>query len=297
VANGLIAKEKIFEDIFIQPAAGDAGGAIGAALHTWYDLLDHPRHTNGHDFQKGSFLGPRYTNEEIRSTLDKQGAKHIKLTDEELPSRVADLMAKQKVVGFFYGPMEFGPRALGARSIIGDARSSEMQTVMNLKIKFRESFRPFAPCVLADKTEEYFDFHAESPYMLMVAPVKEKKRKTVPAGSEKLNGFDKLKVVRSEVPAITHVDYSARLQTVSEERNGMFYKVMKSFYDKTGCPVIINTSFNIRGEPIVCRPEEAYQCFMFTDMDALVLENNLLLKEDQPPMEGAEEYKKKFKLD
>lgn len=297
VANGIIQKEKVFDEIFVQPAAGDAGGALGAALHVWHDLLDKPRIPKKSDHQKGSYLGPRYQENQIEEVLKSSGAKYEKVSDEELSQRVADFIDKQKVIGFFYGRMEFGPRALGARSILGDARSSEMQSVMNLKIKFRESFRPFAPCVLEDQTKEYFDTDSNSPYMLMVAPVKEDKRIYQKNGKPEQEGFDRLKIKRSVVPAITHVDYSARLQTVTEERNGMFYRIIKSFYDKTGCPVIINTSFNIRGEPIVCKPEEAYRCFMLTDMDVLVLENFILRKEDQPPMEGAEEYKKSFKLD
>lgn len=297
VANGLIMKEGIFDDIFVQPAAGDAGGALGAALFAWHQYSDQPRQPSPTDSQKGSYLGPRFENDEIEALLGSIGAPYSRLSDDELPKRVAELIEKEKVVGFFHGRMEFGPRALGARSIIGDARSETMQSVMNVKIKFRESFRPFAPSVLAEKSKDYFDFDRESPYMLMVAPVKEDKQTPLPASTERLEGLEKLKGKRSVLPAITHVDYSARMQTVTAERNGMFYRVVKAFFDLTGCPVIINTSFNIRGEPMVCRPEEAYRCFMLTDMDALVLENCLLLKEDQPPMEGAQEYKKKFKLD
>ncbi|MCB4757435.1 MAG: carbamoyltransferase [Elusimicrobia bacterium] len=297
VANGLIHREKVFDNIFVQPASGDAGGSIGAALFTWHSYLDNPRSPHASDTQKGSYLGPRYVNSEIESTLKKMGAKYTFCPDNELAKRVADFIEKQKVVGFFYGRMEFGPRALGARSIIGDARNSKMQSQMNLKIKFRESFRPFAPSVILEKSGDYFDFNSESPYMLMVAPVLEEKRVPTPEGYKKLFGINKLNEPRSVVPAITHVDYSARLQTLTQERNGMYYDVVKAFHDQTGCPVIINTSFNIRGEPIVCRPEEAYQCFMFTDMDVLVLENYILMKEDQPPLAGAEAYKGKFKLD
>ena len=297
VANGMIHKEKIFDDIFIQPAAGDAGGAIGAALFTWYDYLDNTRTPKKEDDQKGSYLGPHYKTNEVEDTLKRIKAKYLVYSEKDLPDRVAKLIADQKVVGFFHGPMEFGPRALGGRSILGDARNPKMQALMNLKIKFRESFRPFAPSVLLEKSKDYFDFDKESPYMLMVSPVQNSIRTKDGNSQDTLFGIEKLNVARSSVPAITHVDYSARLQTVSPERNGMYYNVIKSFYDRTGCPVIINTSFNIRGEPIVCRPEEAYKCFMYTDMDALVLENCVLLKEDQPPLEGAEEYKKKFKLD
>ena len=297
VANGFIQKEKIFKDIFVQPAAGDAGGALGAALFMWHDYFNNPRTPKKQDSQKGSYLGPLYKTEEIETYLKSIGAKYMVYSEDELPDRVAKLIEDQKVVGLFHGRMEFGPRALGARSIIGDARNPKMQTNMNVKIKFRESFRPFAPSVLAEKSHHYFDFDAESPYMLMVAPVQKAIRNKNGNNSDHLFGIEKLNVVRSQVPAITHVDYSARLQTVSAERNDMYYKIIQSFYNRTNCPVIINTSFNIRGEPIVCRPEEAYKCFMFTDMDALVLENAVLLKEDQPAMEGAEEYKKEFKLD
>ncbi|OVE78259.1 hypothetical protein BVX98_00895 [bacterium F11] len=297
VANGLIHKEKVFDEIFIQPAAGDAGGSLGAAYFTWFDYLNNKRIPEKPDSQRGSYLGPRYANHEVESFLNNLKAKYMTYSDDDLADRVAKLIEDQKVVGFFHGEMEFGPRALGARSILGDARNPNMQTTMNLKIKFRESFRPFAPSVLKEKSQDFFGFDAESPYMLMVAPVNEEIRTKNGNGSKDLFGIDKLNQVRSTVPAITHVDYSARLQTVSAERNGMYYKVIKSFYDRTQCPVIINTSFNIRGEPIVCHLEDAYKCFMYTDMDALVLENCVLLKEDQPPLEGAEEYKKKFKLD
>jgi len=296
VANGRIMRERIFEDIFVQPAAGDAGGSLGAALFTWYDFLDNKRTPENEDTQSGSYLGPRYAKNEILFYLESIKAKSKEYTEEELPNVVADLLKNQKVVGLFHGKMEFGPRALGARSIIGDARNPKMQSMMNLKIKFRESFRPFAPSVLKEKSSDYFEYEKESPYMLMVAPVKESIR-IKNGDSQKLFGIDLLNQVRSQVPAVTHVDYSARIQTVSHERNGMFYKVIRAFYDRTQCPVIINTSFNIRGEPIVCRPEEAYKCFMYTEMDALVLENLVLLKEEQPTMAGAEEYKRKFKLD
>jgi carbamoyltransferase len=296
VANGLIMREKVFDDIFVQPAAGDAGGAIGAALFAWHQIKGNPRTPSPRDSQKGSYLGPRYDTAEIRAFLDGIGAPHT-VHNGDLPARVAGLIAQEKVVGLFQGRMEFGPRALGGRSIIGDARSPKMQSVMNLKIKFRESFRPFAPCVLAEKTSEYFEFDKESPYMLMVAPVRPDKRVPPKPGEENLFGIEKLNVPRSVIPAVTHVDYSARLQTVSPERNGLLYRIMAAFNEKTGCPVIINTSFNIRGEPIVCRPEEAYRCFMLTDMDALVLENCVLLKENQPKMEGAEDYRASFQLD
>jgi len=297
VSNGLIAREKLFEDIFVQPAAGDAGGALGAALFCWHDYLENPRRPKQGDSQKGSYLGPRYSNDDIEPYLKKSNAKYTPYSNEELPVKVAAMIESGKVVGFFHGRMEFGPRALGTRSILGDARNPHMQSQMNLKIKFRESFRPFAPSVLNEESSKYFDLELESPYMLMVGPVRESIRTANAKEMDKLFGIEKLNVPRSKIPAVTHVDYSARVQTVTPERNGVFYEVIKNFRDKTGCPVIINTSFNIRGEPIVCRPEEAYKCFMYTEMDALVLENFVLLKEEQPPLPGADEYKKAFKLD
>ena len=298
VANGLLLKESPFKNIWVQPAAGDAGGSLGAAQFVWHQIMDNPREVNGTDSQFGSYLGPRYTNDEIKSFLDSVGAKYQFFnTEDDLYREIAGLIGSEKVTGLFLGRMEFGPRALGARSIIGDARSPQMQSTINLKIKFRESFRPFAPSVLQERVSDYFEMDAESPYMLMVAPVKEERRIPITEEQKSLFGIEKLKMPRSDVPAITHVDYSARVQTVDPVRNPSYYKILKAFEDKTGCGVIINTSFNIRGEPIVCRPEEAYRCFMFTDMDALVLENFICLKEDQPPMEGSEEYKKQFKLD
>jgi carbamoyltransferase len=300
VANGLLLKESPFKNIWVQPAAGDAGGSLGAAQFVWHQLMDNPREVNGDgsDTQFGSYLGPRYSNDEIKAFLDSVGAKYAYFnTEDDLYREIAGLIGSEKVTGLFLGRMEFGPRALGARSIVGDARSAQMQSTINLKIKFRESFRPFAPSVLRERVGDYFDMDAESPYMLMVAPVKEDRRVTMTEEQKQLFGIDKLNIPRSDVPAITHVDYSARVQTVDPVRNPSYYKILKAFEDKTGCGVIINTSFNIRGEPIVCRPEEAYRCFMFTDMDALVLENFICLKEDQPPMEGVDEYKKQFKLD
>lgn len=296
VANGLISKEKIFKGLFVQPAAGDAGGSLGAALLTWHELLDNPRQAGPSDSMQGSYLGPLPDNQAIEGYLQSMRAPYERLDNAPLAIQIAQRVAQGKVVGLFYGRMEFGPRALGARSIIGDARNTTMQTTMNLKIKFRESFRPFAPVVLDEYAQDYFDLNEESPYMLLVAPVQEKHcvHTSAPASAF---GIEKLNQVRSDVPAITHVDYSARVQTLTQERNGFFYDVVKAFHGQTGCPVMINTSFNIRGEPIVNTPEEAYRCFMFTDMDVLVLQNCLLLKENQPPMVGAEEYKKKFKLD
>ncbi|MCU0782550.1 MAG: carbamoyltransferase [Verrucomicrobia bacterium] len=290
VANGKLLREGPFENVWIQPAAGDAGGALGAALFVWYQLMNKPRasaQAPGQDHQKGSLLGPRFSNEHIRNFLGEMQSPHERFDNEiVLLDEVARLMAEGKIVGWFSGRMEFGPRALGARSIIGDARNMTMQATMNVKIKFRESFRPFAPCVLQERVADYFDMRSdqESPYMLMVAPVLEKHR-------VKLSGADRKKMVedpdlrqrvniaRSTLPAITHVDYSARLQTVDEARHGRFYRLMKAFERQTGCPVIVNTSFNIRGEPIVGSPHDAYRCFLSTDMDVLVLEDFVLRKE------------------
>jgi carbamoyltransferase len=289
VANGRIQREEIFDDIWIQPAAGDAGGALGAALFTWHQYLEKPRTADGiADFQRASHLGPKYESDEIRRFLKARHIPFTELADEELASKVADLLASEKVIGWFNGPMEFGPRALGARSIIGDARSHRMQEVMNLKIKFRESFRPFAPCVLRERVHEWFGMkpNQDSPYMLLVAPVLEKHRTALSADerSAMLNDADllrRVKISRSSVPAITHVDCSARVQTV-DERHGLFRRVMEKFYEKTGCPVIVNTSFNLSWEPIVCTPQEAYNTFMQSEMDVLVLENFLLQKSEQP---------------
>jgi carbamoyltransferase len=297
VANGRILREGPFDDIWIQPAAGDAGGALGAALTVWYQMLDNPRDNQGKDAMRGSLLGPEFSDEEISSYLEKVGAVSDRFSDEELIERVARSLAQEKVIGWFRGRMEFGPRALGARSIIGDARSPKMQSVMNLKIKFRESFRPFAPCVLYDHLREYFNLDRESPYMLLVSEVAKDKRIELSEENRKLWGIDLLNVPRSVIPAVTHVDYSARIQTVDPERHGLFYEVMKRFSENTGCPVIVNTSFNVRGEPIVCTPEDAYRCFMFTKMDVLVLGNRLLLKENQPEMKGAKEHLARFELD
>jgi carbamoyltransferase len=286
VGNGRILREGPFEQIWIQPAAGDAGGALGTALFIWYQLLDNPRTPGRGDSQQGSMLGPQFSDEEIRNSLDGLGARYRRLeSDEELCDHVADLIAAQKVVGWVQGRMEFGPRALGGRSILGDARSPEMQTLMNVKIKFRESFRPFAPVVLRERASEFFDLPPgqESPYMLLVAPVAQRQR--IAADAESLRGLEKLKTVRSTIPAVTHVDYSARLQTVDSERHGRLYRLLRAFEAKTGCPVMINTSFNVRGEPIVCGPEDAYRCFMATNMDVLVLEQFVLMKEEQPNAE------------
>ena len=302
VGNGRILREGPFENIWIQPAAGDAGGALGAALFVWYQLLDNKRNVISSDKQKGSLLGPAYGNEQIKEFLDSVDAKyHVYSDREELISKVADLINQEKVIGWFQGKMEFGPRALGSRSIIGDARSEKMQSVMNRKIKFRESFRPFAPCVLKEDAHDYFDMpdNQESPYMLLVAPVHNSKRLPLDVQPDKLKGLEKLKAKRSSIPAITHVDYSARIQTVDTGRHPKLHRLMSKFKEITGCPVIINTSFNIRGEPIVCSPEHAYRCFMATNMDVLVMEDVLLYKEQQPLAKELEidEYKAQFELD
>jgi carbamoyltransferase len=302
VGNGRILSEGPFENIWIQPAAGDAGGALGAALFVWYQLLNNERKVDGYDKQKASLLGPAYSDEQIKLFLDSVNAKYHSYSDQEqLINKVADLINQEKVIGWFQERMEFGPRALGNRSIIGDARSEKMQSIMNRKIKFRESFRPFAPCVLREHVEDYFQMREEedSPYMLLVAPIQENKRISPKVPLEKLKGLEKLKVKRSVVPAITHVDYSARVQTVDIERHPKLHRLMSLFKEKTGCPIIINTSFNIRGEPIVCSPEHAYRCFMATNMDVLVMENQLLYKEEQPQAKQHEidEYKAQFELD
>ena len=301
VGNGRILREGPFDDVWIQPAAGDAGGALGAAWFVWHQLLDRPRVTQARDRQSASLLGPSYSAPEIRSFLDSVGAVYEELPDDEtLCDRVADLIAAEQVVGWFQGRMEFGPRALGGRSILGDARSRAMQSTMNLKIKFRESFRPFAPSVLRERVHEYFEMRPmeDSPYMLLVAPLEARQRLS-PNGSGPVTGLDALKVSRSTIPAVTHVDYSVRVQTVDRDRHGRYYELVRAFERKTGCPVIINTSFNVRGEPIVCRPEEAYRCFLATDIDALVLERFVLLKTAQPLHMAVDRdgYLQQFQLD
>ncbi len=302
VGNGRILQEGPFENIWIQPAAGDAGGALGVALFIWHQLLGNSRGQREHDTQYGSLLGPRFADEQIRQFLDGVGATYHELpSEDELCDHVAELLSGEKVVGWMQGRMEFGPRALGARSILGDARSAQMQSVMNLKIKFRESFRPFAPSVLQERVDDYFAMrpNEESPYMLLVAPVAQSKRASIDGEPEGLEGIEKLRVRRSQVPAITHVDYSARVQTVDQRRHGPYYKLIKRFEQRTDCPVIINTSFNVRGEPIVCTPEDAYRCFMATNMDVLVIERFVLYKSEQPKVEPSEidEYLAKFQLD
>jgi carbamoyltransferase len=302
VGNGRILREGPFDEVWIQPAAGDAGGALGVATFIWHQLLGRPRESSATDRQAGSLLGPRYTDEEIRGYLDSIGAVYQQCeTDAELCDVVSDLIAGNRVVGWFQGRMEFGPRALGSRSIIGDARNQSMQSTMNLKIKFRESFRPFAPSVLRERVQDYFQMRAEedSPYMLVVAPVLASHRIVAAGNGPEPRGIDKLKVTRSSLPAVTHVDYSARVQTVDAQRHGRYYDLIRRFEQKTGCPVIINTSFNVRGEPIVCRPEEAYKCFMATNMDSLVLERFVLLRERQPNARAVdrEEYLARFAFD
>lgn len=297
VANGRLLREGPFKDIWIQPAAGDAGGAVGAALAVWHQYENSPRSVNGLDKMKGSYLGPRFSNDEIRAYLDTAGASYIYLEDDKLLPRLAEIIAAENVVGWFQGRMEFGPRALGGRSIIGDPRSPRMQSKMNLKIKYRESFRPFAPAVLAEQVSKYFQISQASPYMLLVAPVTDDLRIPMNPDQEKLFGIDKLNVPRSQIPAVTHVDYSARVQTVHKETNPRFYELLRQFEKQFDCAVMVNTSFNVRGEPIVCTPEDAYRCFMRTEMDYLVLENLLLAKTDQPVWEQDNSWKDEFELD
>jgi len=296
VGNGRILEEKIFKNLWIQPAAGDAGGALGAALFIWYRYLSNQRNADGlKDSQKGSLLGAHYSNEEIKKVLDEYGIKYELLSRNELIDKVARLISEENVIGWFQGRMEFGPRALGARSIIGDARSQKMQSKMNLKIKFRESFRPFAPSVLKEKCPEYFEMDAESPYMLLVAKVKQDK--ILAKNDETLQGLDKLKLKRSTIPSVTHVDYSARVQTVDKENNPIFYDMIKKFEELSGCPVIINTSFNIRGEPIACSPLDALRCFLRTDMDYLAIGNFLVNKELQNIPKDKLKYTQYLELD
>ncbi len=291
VANGRIIREGPFENVWIQPASGDAGGALGAALFTWHRYLDKPRKADGRrDSQRGSYLGPEYTESEVTSYLESNSYPYKRLSEAEMPQRVAELIDSEKVVGLFLGKMEFGPRALGARSIIGDARSSKMQRIMNLKIKFRESFRPFAPSVLAEDVGEYFKIDSASPYMLITADVREEKL-VGGGGDGGAEGLAKVNEVRSEVPAITHVDNSARIQTVDGESNKPYYEIIRAFRERTGCSVIINTSFNVRGEPIVMSPEDAYRCFMRTNMDYLVLGNIILAKTEQPEWPEKDDWK------
>jgi carbamoyltransferase len=306
VANGKLQREGPFTHIWVQPAAGDAGGALGAALLVWHHLLQQPRMVSPHDAQQGSFLGPAFSNDDIELFLDSTGAVYERMDDEaDLLDRVAGLLNEAKVIGWFHGRMEYGPRALGARSIIGDARVASMQPTMNIKIKFRESFRPFAPCVLREFASEVFEMppDAESPYMLFVAPVRADWR-IEPTAEDQQRMLDpdlriRVSVPRSRLPAITHVDYSARVQTVDAQRHGRFYRLMRRFHALTGCPALVNTSFNIRGEPIVCTPEDAYHCFMATQMDCLILENCVLLKDEQPAelLQDADSYRAQYAPD
>jgi carbamoyltransferase len=298
VANGRVLREGPFENIWIQPASGDAGAALGAAMFVWHQYLQNERNAdNKTTIQAGSYLGPEFSDEKIREYLDEKKLSYQYLSEQEIPEKIADLINDQKVIGWFQGRMEFGPRALGNRSIIGDARSIQMQETMNLKIKFRESFRPFAPSVLEEKASELFEIDGKSPYMLLVAPVKDSIRTKISQQDEQLFGLNKLKVKHSEIPAVTHVDYSARIQTVNGNDNPLYYNMIKRFDEKYGCPAIINTSFNVRGEPIVCTPDDAYMCFMRTNMDYLIMGNYLLKKEEQKPLDKDIDWLNKFELD
>ncbi len=297
VANGKLLEENLFDDIWIQPASGDAGSSLGAALVCWHDYLKKPREIKPNDSMKGTFLGCNFTNKEIIDYLNRINAPFQTLEDKDLFEKLAYLLDQGKVIGWFNGPMEFGPRALGGRSIIGDPRNQEMQSVMNLKIKYRESFRPFAPSVLEQDVSNQFEMNVKSPYMLLVAPLKKELCKEMTEDQKKLFGIEKLNIPRSSLPAITHVDYSARVQTVTEEINPRYYNLISAFKEQTGCPTIVNTSFNVRGEPIVCTPQDAYRCFMRTEMDVLVLQNQILLKGEQPLKEKDEKWKQEFELD
>jgi carbamoyltransferase len=298
VANGKLLREGIFDDIWIQPAASDAGGAVGAALFVWYQYLQNRRSVdNKTDAMHGAYLGPEFKNGQLVKYIQENNIPYEKLKDEDIPIKIADLLNAGKVIGWFQGRMEFGPRALGARSILGDARSPKMQEIMNLKIKFRESFRPFAPSVLAEKVSEYFEIDRESPYMLLVADVNRDRRKELSKEEKKMSGLQKLKVIRSDIPPVTHVDFSARIQTVRKETNPLFYELISRFENETGYAVIINTSFNVRGEPIVCTPDDAYRCFIRTDMDHLIMGNYLLSKEEQKQSIPDSICQQEFELD
>lgn len=298
VANGRLQREKIFDKIWIQPASGDAGGSLGAALFAWYELYKQKRVvSSGLDAQQGSRLGPKFTRDEIMGDVQAYGAVYHELKGEAIYERAAELLGEEKVIGWFQGRMEFGPRALGGRSIIGDPRSTKMQSIMNLKIKYRESFRPFAPSVLAEKVSEVFETDDDSPYMLLVHPVHSSRRRKMTDEEERLFGIDKLKVSRSDLPAITHVDYSARIQSVHRESSPEYYQLIDAFYRMTDCPLIINTSFNVRGEPIVCTPNDAYRCFMRTEMDVLIVDDFVFYKEEQPEWKEKDDWKDEFKLD
>ena len=296
VANGKILKEKIFDNIWVQPAAGDAGGSLGAALAYWHIDLDKARNEINKDNMQGSYLGNQYSDDEIRNKFDEIGAKYENLIESNIIDRTVDDLTKGKAVGWFQGRMEFGPRALGNRSILGDPRSEKMQKNLNLKVKYRESFRPFAPSVLRDEVNEWFEIDTDSPYMLFVANVKKEKTLAMRDDQKKLFGIDLLNIKRSEIPAVTHVDYSARIQTVSKENNEKYYKLLKRFKEKTNCPVLVNTSFNIRGEPIVNSPEDAYRCFMGTELDVLVV-GNFYLEKNKQDSNLKSNYVSEFELD
>jgi carbamoyltransferase len=295
VGNGRLLRQGPFKQIWIQPASGDAGGALGAALLAWYKYLGNKRSVDGiKDTQNASLLGPYYSDEDIKNFLTQEKIAYKQLNQADIAEVVSDLINEGNVIGWFQGRAEFGPRALGSRSIIGDARSPQMQSKMNLKIKYRESFRPFAPTILKEKVSDWFELNAQSPYMLMVAQIKDDKKNNVPDDCE---GFEKLKMIRSQVPAVTHVDYSARVQTVSRDDNPLYYDTIHAFYRKTGCPIIINTSFNVRGEPLVLAPRDAYKCFMRTEMDYLIMGSFLLNKKEQPPVKKDTGWQKEFELD
>ena len=295
VANGKIKNENFFKNIWIQPAAGDAGGSLGAALAYWHHELKKPR-TEFKDQMKGSYLGPNFNNHSVEKKLKALNANYKKINKSEIISITAKQLANEKTVGWFQGRMEFGPRALGGRSILADPRSEKMQKELNLKIKFRESFRPFAPSVLREDVNEWFELDCDSPYMLLVAKVKKEKQIAMKAEEENLFGIEKLNVKRSSIPAITHVDYSARIQTVHKETNPRYYELIEEFKKNTNCPVLVNTSFNVRGEPIVCSVEDAFNCFMGTNLDVLVIEDFIMFKEQQD-QSLLKDYKNKFELD
>jgi carbamoyltransferase len=317
VGNGRLLREGVFDQIWVQPAAGDAGGALGVAMSLWHRHLEKPRLSPEGvgtwvrpssatvrsapppyaDGMSGSYLGPRFADEEIGAFLGRNGYASRRYEQPALADRIAALLAEEQIIGLLQGRMEFGPRALGGRSILGDPRSPRLQSVMNLKIKFRESFRPFAPSVLREHVSEWFEFDGDSPYMLLVADVRPSRRVEVPDQEKALWGIEKLNVPRSTIPAVTHVDYSARIQTVRRETNPFYYDIIEAFYRLTGCPVVVNTSFNVRGEPIVCTPEDAYRCFMRTNLDVLVLENYVLAKREQGAVAADESWRQEFALD
>jgi carbamoyltransferase len=296
VANGKVLQDGKFERIWILPAAGDAGGAVGAALATYYLATNAARPVNGTDSMRGSYLGPSYQDDDVAARLKAVGAKFETLSDDALVAETAQALANHQAVGWFQGRMEFGPRALGARSILGDARSPTMQKMLNLKVKYRESFRPFAPAVLRENVADWFELDCDSPYMLLVAGIKPERRRNMTDAEQKLWGIDQLNVIRSEIPAVTHIDYSARVQTVHEDTNPRFHELLKAFKGLTGCPVLVNTSFNVRGEPIVCAPEDAFRCFMGTDIEVLAIGNCFMRKQDQDPA-LKQNYETKFELD